>query len=281
MLTLSRSVTRGVSGKEPLPPAFASWESRGIKFRRSSVSMLAGVPGSHKTRIMLNAVANMGVSTLAFSTDSDQDTVSSRLLAKASSTPTTVTETWLRAEPAKAARLLAQYDFIRWSFRPDPTLDDIWHDLYAYHETEGRYPDQTVIDIASDVGHDTGDEWGSLRDLMRQAKVIARETGTHLLLVHHAADSERTKRPCPRRSDIHGKIAAIPELIVTCGMTNTGDLHVACVKNRHAPADADASNHFPMTLNAETSMVSDYISQPHAYASYGGGWGQPGGEDDW
>jgi hypothetical protein len=236
MLTLSRSVTRGVSGKEPLPPAFASWESRGIKFRRSSVSMLAGVPGSHKTRIMLNAVANMGVSTLAFSTDSDQETV---------------TETWLRAEPAKAARLLAQYDFIRWSFRPDPTLDDIWHDLYAYHETEGRYPDQTVIDIASDVGHDTGDEWGSLRDLMRQAKVIARETGTHLLLVHHAADSERTKRPCPRRSD------------------------------RHAPADADASNHFPMTLNAETSMVSDYISQPHAYASYGGGWGQPGGEDDW
>lgn len=276
MLTLSRSVTRGASGKEPLPPAFASWESRGIRFRRASVSMLAGVPGSHKTRIMLNAVVNMGASTLAFSTDSDQDTVSSRLLAKATSTPTSVTEQWLRTEPDKCARVLAQYDFIRWDFRPDPTLDDIWHSLYAYHEAEGRYPDQTVIDIASDVGHDTGDEWGSLRDLMRQAKVIARETGTHLLLVHHAADSERTKKPCPRRSDIHGKIAAIPELIVTCGTTNSGDLHVACVKNRHAKADADASNHFPMTLNAETSMVSDYVSQPHSYAS----WNQPG-EDSW
>jgi hypothetical protein len=110
---------------------------------------------------------------------------------------------------------------------------------------------------------------------MRQAKVLARETGTHLLLVHHAADSERTKRPCPRRSDIHGKVAAIPELIITCGMTNSGDLHVACVKNRHAKADADANNHFPMTLNAETSMVSDYISQPHGYA---GGWSEPEGE---
>nr|WP_258564662.1 helicase RepA family protein [Streptomyces himalayensis] len=234
--------------------------------------MLAGVPGSHKTRIMLNAVVNMGVSTLAFSTDSDQDTVSSRLLAKATNTPTAVTEEWLRTEPEKCARLLAQYDFLRWDFRPDPSLDDIWHGLYAYHEAEGRYPDQTVIDIASDVGHDTGDEWGSLRDLMRQAKVIARETGTHLLLVHHASDSERTKRPCPRRSDIHGKVAAIPELIVTCGTTNTGDLHVACVKNRHAKADADASNHFPMHLDAATSLVGDYIERPHAPAY--GGWGQ-------
>lgn len=276
MQTLSRSVTRSSSGKEPLPPAFPSWESRGIRFRRSSVSMLAGLPGSHKTRIMLNAVVNMGVPSHVFSTDSDMDTVSSRLLAKASSTPTSVTEQWLRTEPDKCARLLAQYDFLRFDFRPDPTLDDIWHGLYGFHEAEGRYPDQTVIDIASDVGHDTGDEWGSLRDLMRQAKVIARETGTHLLLVHHAADSERTKRPCPRRSDIHGKIAAIPELIVTCGMTNTGDLHVACVKNRHAKADADASNHFPMSLNAETSLVSDYVSQPHSYAS----WTQPG-EDSW
>jgi hypothetical protein len=274
-LTLSRSVTRSVSGKEPLPAAFASWESRGIKFRRASVSMLAGLPGSHKTRIMLNAVVNMRSPTLVFSTDSGEDTVSSRLLAKATSTPTSVTEGWLRTEPAKCARLLEQYDFIRYDFRPDPTLDDIWHGLYAYHETEGRYPEQTVIDIASDVGHDTGDEWGSLRDLMRQAKVLARETGTHLLLVHHAADSERTKRPCPRRSDIHGKVAAIPELIITCGMTNSGDLHVACVKNRHAKADADANNHFPMNLNAETSLVSDYVSQPHAYA----GWNQAG--EDW
>jgi len=276
MVKLSRSVKRSSSGKEPLPAAFASWERQGIKFRRASVSMLAGVPGSHKTRIMLNAILNMGVSTKAFSTDSGEDAIQSRILARASGMPTSVTEDWLRSDQEKASRLLAPYDFIDWDFRPDPTLDDIWHGLYAYHEAEGRYPDQTVIDIASDVGHDTGDEWGSLRDLMRQAKVIARETGTHLLLVHHAADSERTKRPCPRRSDIHGKVAAIPELIVTCGMTNTGDLHVACVKNRHAKADADAGNHFPMNLNAETSLVSDYVSQPHAYAD----WTQPG-EDGW
>jgi hypothetical protein len=274
MSKLSRRVKRKGSGSEPLPSPFASWESRGIRFRRASVSMLAGVPGSHKTRIMLNAILNMGVTTKAFSTDSDEETIESRILAKATGHPTTVTEQWLRTDEDRASRLLEPYDFIDWSFRPDPTLDDIWLDLYAYHEEWGRYPEQIVIDIASDVGHDTGDEWGSLRDLMRQSKVLARETKAHLLLVHHAADSEKTKKPCPRRSDIHGKIAAIPELIVTCGMTNSGDLHVACVKNRHAKADADASNHFPMNLNAETSLVSDYVSQPHGYAS----WAQSDGE---
>jgi hypothetical protein len=237
--------------------------------------MLAGVPGSHKTRIMLNAVVNMGVSTLAFSTDSDQDTISSRLLAIATRHPTTVTEEWLRTQPDSCARHLSKYDFIRWDFRPDPTLDDIWHGLYAYHETEGRYPDQTVIDIASDVGHDTGDEWGSLRDLMRQAKVIARETGTHLWLVHHCSDSPGTKKPCPRRADIHGKVAAIPELIVTCGTDASGGLYAAPVKNRHAKASADAEIRIPMTLDAGTSFVGDYVSQPHAYA---GGWGSSEGE---
>lgn len=274
MQTLSRSVTRGAIGKEPLPPAFASWESRGIKFRRASVSMLAGLPGSHKTRIMLNALVNMKTSTLAFSTDSDMDTVASRLLAINTRTATSITEEWLRTEPAKCKQLLSQYDFLRWEFRPDPSLDDVWLSAYAYHEAEGRYPEQIVVDIASDIGHDTGDEWGSLRDLMRQSKVLARETGAHVLLVHHCADSERTKRPCPRRSDIHGKIAAIPELIVTCGLTNTGDLHVAVVKNRHAKADADANNHFPMTLDAATSFVGDFVSMPHSYAGWDGeeGW---------
>lgn len=274
--TLSRSVTRGAIGKDPLPPAFASWEARSIRFRRASMSLLFGESGSHKTRIVLNAIINMRVPTLVFSTDSDQDTVASRLLAISTRTSTEVTEQWLRTEPDKCARLLQQYDFLRWEFRPDPTLDDVWLDAYAYHEAEGRYPEQIVVDIASDIGHDTGDEWGSLRDLMRQGKVLARETGAHVLLVHHASDSERTKKPCPRKRDMNGKVSALPEVIISCGMTGNGDLHVACVKNRHAKADADANNHFAMHLDAATSFVGDYIepAPQHAYAD----WGQ---EEGW
>ncbi|WP_167367999.1 AAA family ATPase [Streptomyces agglomeratus] len=269
-------MTRGASGKEPLPLAFPSWGPFGIRFRRGTMSMLFGESGSHKTRIVLNAVINMGVSTLMFSTDSDQDTVASRILAIATRTPTDVTEQWLRTESEKSAAILKAYDFIRWDFRPDPTMDDIWLGAYAYHEAEGRYPDQIVIDIASDVGHDTGgDEWANLRDLLRQGKVLARETGAHVLLVHHASDSAATKKPCPRKRDMQGKVSALPEVIVTCGLTATGDLHVADVKNRHAKADADANNHFPMHLDAATSFVGDYIAPQVSYQ----GWG--GQEEDW
>lgn len=246
-----------------------SWDSHGIRFRRASVSMLAGVPGSHKTRILLNALVNMKTPTLAFSTDSDSDTVASRLLAIATRTPTETTEQWLRTEPEKCARLLEAYDFLRWNFRPDPTLDDVWLDAYAYHETEGCWPQQIVVDIASDIGHDTGDEWASLRDLMRQSKVLARETEAHVLLVHHASDSPSTKKPCPRRGDIHGKVAAIPELIVTCGTDSSGGLYAAPVKNRHAKASADAEIRIPMHLDASASFVGDHQPQ-HSYANWGG-----------
>jgi len=266
VLTLSRSVGRDSGSGEPLPAPFRSWDQQGIRFRRASVSMLAGIPGSNKTMITLNAMANMGVPTLAFSTDSSLETVRARLLSIATGERTEVTETWAHDDPEKAGRALKRFDFLSFDFRPDPDLDHIWLSAYAFHEREGLWPAQIVVDIASDIGHDTGDEWGSLRDLMRQSKVLARETGAHVLLVHHASDSERTKRPCPRRSDIHGKIAAIPELIITCGLDAQRRLNVACVKNRHAKASADADNYFPMTLAAERAFVGDYV-QP-AFAGY-------------
>lgn len=143
-------------------------------------------------------------------------------------------------------------------------MDDVWNSTYAYLERWGEWPEQILIDICSDIGHEAGDEWSTLRDLMRQSKVLARDTGAHVLLVHHASDSPGTKRPCPRRSDIHGKIAAIPEVIVTLGIDFRGDLHAACVKNRRAKADADADNHFVMALDAACSWVGDWVPMPFA-----------------
>lgn len=277
MQTLSRSVGRTESAAEPLPMPFTSWLERGIRFRRSSVSMIAGLPASFKTMLAQNLLVGMKVPTLAFNTDSSLETIRARLLAIASNRPTEETEGWAFSQPAKAAELLTQYDFLKMDFRPDPSLDDIWLETYAYAEVHGRWPEQICIDIVSDVGHEAGDEWATLRDLMRQSKVLARETGAHVLLVHHASDSPQTKRPCPRRSDIHGKVAAIPEVIITCGLDDQGSLCVACVKNRHAKADKDAQNYFPMELHAERAFVGDHIAIPYGL-QYGGWYG--GGDDE-
>jgi hypothetical protein len=241
------------------------------------MSMLFGESGSHKTRIALNALASMRVPTLAFSTDSDQDTVASRMVALATGTPTETTETWLRTEPEKCAQALAQYDYIQWEFHPGPSLDDIWYSTDAYAEKNGVWPQQILIDIASDVGHEAGDEWATLRDLMRQMKVLARETEAHVLLVHHASDSKATKKPCPSIYDMHGKVVKLPELILSCGTNAAGELFMACVKNRHAQADPNAERPFQMQLNAATSQVADHINIPYGLQQYGGWSG--GGED--
>lgn len=275
MQTLSRSVGRNEAAAEPLPMPFASWADKGIRFRRSSVSMIAGLPASYKTMLTLNLLVGMKVPTLAFNTDSSLETVRARLLAIASGRPTEETESWAFSQPQKAAELLSAYDFLKFDFKPNPELNDIWFETYAYAEVHGRWPEQIAIDIISDVSHETGDEWATLRELMRQSKVLARDTGAHVLLVHHASDSPSTKRPCPRRSDIHGKVAAIPELIVTSGMDDQGRLNVAAVKNRHAKADKDAQNYFPMDLHAERAYVGDHVHIPFGLR-YGAGYGGPG-----
>lgn len=244
-----------------------------MRIRRASVHLWSGASGSFKTTVMLNAILNMKVPTVVYSTDSDESTVASRLLGILTRVPVATTESWLRpASPhlAKAVSLLEPVDFLRWDFMPSPSLDDVWHGLYAYATMEGRWPGQVVIDIASDVGHDTGDEWGSLRDLFRQAKVIARETRAAVHLVHHTTDSftPTLERPVPSKSMVMGKMSGIPVLMINFATGQDGEVLVACVKNRHAKADPTGRTFFRMTVDPSTAYVGDYVPTVRAFMAY-------------
>jgi len=243
-----------------------------MRIRRASVHLWAGPSGSFKTTVMLNAMLNMKTSTMIFSTDSDETTVASRILGILARTPTSTTEEWLRPSSPqldRAVKLLEPLDWLRWDFTPSPTLDDVWLGLYAYATAEGCWPDQVVIDIASDVGHDTGDEWGSLRDLLRQAKVMARETRAAVHLVHHTSDSftPSMQRPVPSRKDVMGKVSVIPVLMVNFGLGGEGEILAACVKNRHAKADPMALDPFKMRVDPSTAYVSDWVSMSRFFGA--------------
>lgn len=277
---LSRLVKLGNVGEEPLPETFPSWTERGMRVRRASVHMWSGASGSFKTTVMLNAILNMKVPTLVFSTDSDETTVASRLLAILSRTPTSITESWLRpASPhlTKAVGLLESIDFLRWDFQPSPSLDEVWLGVYAYATMEGQWPEQIVIDIASDVGHDTGDEWSSTRDLLRQAKVMARETRAAVHLLHHTTDSfvPTAARPVPGTREVMGKPSKIPVLMVNFAVGDDGEIKVACVKNRHAKADATGETWFRMQVDPATAYVSDWQLSARIYT-----FPEPGSVDE-
>lgn len=281
MQRLSRLVRMGVVGQEPLPPPFASWTERGIRIRRNSLHLWAGPSASFKTMVLLNSIMNMRVPTFMFSTDSDEQTIASRMLGITSNVTIEQAETWLTpASPqlANASKVLANYDFLRFDFTPNPTLDDVWNGLYAYATTENMWPDQVVIDIASDVyldGHK--DEWSMLKALMREGKVIARLTGAAVHVVHHVTDgwTQSFERRVPSRGDVLGKLSAIPVLMVNFapGMDDPNEIYAACVKNRFAKCDASGREFFRMRVNPQTGKVSDWVP----------GTGRPrqGGEDWW
>jgi hypothetical protein len=275
MQRLSRAVTRGAVGVEPLPALFASWDERRIRFYPKNVHMIGGRPGSYKTTVALNAIVNLGLPTLGFSNDSDDLTVASRLLAMSTGRTTEQTEDWINTDPAGAGVALQRFDFLAWNFLPNPTLDDVWLETYAYAETHGSWPRVILIDILKNVSAEFGDEWSSLREVMIQSLVLARETEAAVVLVHHASDGARG-RPVPSRADILGKVGALPAVMVNVGMDDNNDLWVAGVKVRKARSDPDARDPFRMTVRPECAQVTDYIPIPR---SPYGGWNSGGGDD--
>lgn len=213
--------------------------------------------------VTLNAIVNMKVSTLVFSTDSDDLTIASRLIAITTGRTTESAEQWMAQSPHEAAKVLEPYRHkLKWNFHPNPSLDDIWLEAYAYLEIYGQWPEMIVLDILSDVTHGGADEWGALREVMRQAKVLARETGAAVLLVHHCTDAVAKGKVCPSRSDVMGKVSMQPILMLTFGKDAGGNYWVACVKNRFGPSDASGEARYRMALNAATSTVGDWVEAP-------------------
>lgn len=242
---------RGVDAGEPLPAPWPIFEERKALIRRGGISMFAGPPGSMKTMLCLNLAMQIKVPTLYFSSDSDEHTMASRLLARATETPTSDTGGWLKSNKDFASRVLKDMDHVKWCFNPGPTIDDLYLNLEAFHEIHGEYPKMTVIDILMDIDDGSGEVSQNYWTTMDALKKLCRETKTALVVAHHTSESAKTSAPPPRAA-IMGKANQLPVLIVTLwGDGNAGTLDMAIVKNRNGPSDATAADTFRMRVDPE------------------------------
>lgn len=211
-----------------------------------------------KTTFMLNIVDKMGgnVPTLYHSSDSDDFTMASRVLAMRSGMSTAEAEELVLTTPHLATKVLKEFDHVKWSFHAAPTLEHMWREAEAFREVWGTYPHHTVVDILMDVDYEGAGEQ-NYWSLMAELKVMARDQQTALTIVHHTSESSKAGTPPPRAA-IMGKASQLPILVLTLwGDGHAGTLDVAVVKNRFGPGDAMAKKFFRMSVDPSICLVEE------------------------
>ena len=219
--------------------------------------MIAGPPGAGKSSIALAIAVKAQVPTLYVSCDSHETTMALRTISMLTGMPQSEVEPHLTANPQWAAEVVREHaGHIKWMFDSSPTMGDLEDEINTYRMVMGDDPQLVVVDNAVDVTHETGDEFSSLRSLMREVKWWARDSGAAFLILHHTSEGY-AGNPCPPRSALHGKIAQIPSAVLTLSSDQPGLMAVAAVKNRYGPADATGQTAIWMNYHPATMTIQD------------------------
>ncbi len=272
MRSLVQSLHRSKHTGVPLPDRFPSLAAAGIKVRRGQVHMIAGQPGSGKSLVALDYAINAGISCLYFSADSDAATVCARSAAMRLGVEMSEVEAWMDDDDdMRVEGALAALPNTRFVFDPSPTLDVIDGEIKAWIELYGSPPQALVVDnLINLVCETTDNEWQGLRHLMAEMHAIARQTMSAVVVLHHTSEGEGKATEPQMRKALMGKVAQLPELILTVALEpETSELRLCPVKNRSGKADASAREDSWVRLDADLSrMTLREKSHGHAVADW-------------
>lgn len=255
-VTLARTIERGVSTGDPLPDVYPTLARAQVHFRRGNLHMIAGAPGSMKTMFTLDMVRRLNVPTLYFSNDSDEATVTSRLLANAVQQSTEIVADQMVEMPGWAAGHLRPLDNVRWSFSPSPTLEDIEIETEAFAEIYGDYPHLIVVDVLVNVSYYEDTDHGQVGRILQFLHGLARETRAAVLVIHHCTEAV-AGHPCPPRSAIMQKRNELPVLIASVAVSD-GTFFFAPLKNRWGPQDPTGKTAVGMYVDPTTCTFREF-----------------------
>ena len=255
MRTLVRSVGRADIGGEPLPSVFRAFDSNKIIIRRAEVTMFAGTPGVGKSTLALALALKMKVPCLYISADTNAHTMAMRLASMISGKNQTDVEYLMGNDTGWTKAVLQRSSHIVWSFESSPSLQDIDEEVQAFEELWGCPPVAIFVDNLMDIATDGGEEFASMRAIMKELKYLARATNAAIVVLHHTSEAVMGN-PCQPRSALQGKVAQLPALICTLGVVGSS-MAVAPVKNRYGRADANANLTCWLSFNPEYMYIED------------------------
>jgi replicative DNA helicase len=258
MRSLHRAVRNPDKGGVPLPQTFKDFDKYDIHFRRGELVMIAGPPGAGKSTVALAVAMAMRVPTLYFSMDSGEETQEVRSLAMLTGMTTKQIEIELAADREGGASLIKdKASHIKWDWDSE-SLWDVEEEFQIYEEIMGEPPQLVILDNATDISHESGDEYQSLRALMRELKRWARTANVCFVALHHTSE-EYNGNPCPPMKSVHGKINQKPALILTIGNSYQGFLPIAPVKNRSGFADKSGGTAVWLHYEPATMTLRDSL----------------------
>ena len=259
MYALAKFASRTGRLGKPLPSPFPVFDLENVRFRLGATSMIAGKPGAFKSVLALNMMKYWtlaGYPSVYFSADSDEHTVARRMAGIITGTSADVIDADFTAGNFRQYMpALESLGLVRFEYRI-LDMEGIAERLAAYEAVYGDYPPIVFIDNLMNFS-DSTDDWGLMRDMTRELDALARETKSHICILHHASESwGRASDPVPRAA-IQGKITQLSRLVLTCaadGLT----IKVACTKNTNGPQHPDANRWMNFTVLPSLEVVDNY-----------------------
>jgi RecA-family ATPase len=261
VLTIKQAARRHLDAPQLLPDLFPSLKAAGIRFRRAQVTMIAGQPNSGKSLLALFYAIKAERPTLYVSADTDAYTTTLRAAAiVTNNTIDTIEDSFKQENGIKVYQnALTSLTNLEFSFDPSPTLDDIQLMIQAYGEKYGQYPELIIIDNLMNVAALHDNEWTGMRDIMKAAHHMARETSAAVFVLHHTSENEGEPTKPPARKAIQGKVSQLPEVIITVAMEpENSEFRIACVKNRFAKHSAMGTDY--VTLYSDAARMKLFES---------------------
>jgi hypothetical protein len=244
---------------KPLPNPFTQIDKR-VKFYRSQTSLTVAASGVGKSQLWANLAQRMGIPSVYWSADSGRETVTVRTLAMWTGYTTEQAELY-RRDPTWAhhwEQALQRSRHIDWAFDTPIKAKAVGERLWAFAEKHGEFPHLFVVDNLSNTVENIGDEFAEQKQVMTQMQQLARETGTHIAMLHHAkGEYESGTRAIPKTGSMNN-LFKLPEVGLTIHRPGgvEGKLAVSVVKNRSGRDDPLAEH--PIVLDADLGRATIY-----------------------
>ena len=175
------------------------------------------------------------VPTLYISNDTNEMDTISRFLSRRTKQDSHIMRMKALKDPEWASEKLSDMDWVRWSFDPSPSLEDIEEEILAFEELWGENPHLVVVDILLKVDY-YEDGGGSLESIAKYLDKLARETGACIIIAHHTSENS-PGNPTQSKQSLLQKVDKFAVLVLTTAYDGN-TFYLAPVKNRNGFADA-------------------------------------------